>query len=103
VSLDPSGIGALVHAALVDADQPDRPAQQAALDGHEVVAALPGPAVQEKQRRGRGITPDVDVKPMSGEPVARCVIGAHRGIIARGRATVRRRSRSAQQPGSPRR
>ena len=48
--------------------------------------------------RGGGIAPDVGVKPMSGEPVARRVIGAHRGIIARGRATVRPFAVSAAAP-----
>jgi hypothetical protein len=52
-----------VHAALVDADQPDRLGEQVPLDGHEVMAALPGATVQEQQRRGGGITPDVGVKP----------------------------------------
>ena len=73
-----------VHAALVEADQPDRRGEQVPLQGHEVVAALAGPAVQEQQWRRARVTPDVGVQPVPGEPR---VIGAHAAIVPRARGT----------------
>jgi len=77
-----------VHAALVQADQPDRRGEQVTLQGHEVVAALPGPAVQEQQRRGIRVAADVGVQLVLGDPAAVRAIGAHGCILAQARAAV---------------
>jgi len=56
-----------VHPALVQADQQDRTAQQLPLDGHEVVTALAGPAVQEQQCRAAWVAADIREKPVPGD------------------------------------